>query len=178
MGFFSFITSDTNTSIPNIHSRKPIFPVYMVTEDGQIFEEKEYDGYGVFGGKDIYILIAELNNLCPNGTQEDKRMAAIDLMYKTIITNGTTEYIKGKDFTNWNKEIPGINRSANELTQMHGWEKIYPNGYGDFNVAAKKGIKLPKLFEDRVSINNWEQQDYPVNCPEQGYFYELIEEET
>lgn len=175
MGFFSFITSDTNRSIPNVHSRRKTFPVYMVTEDGKIYEEKEYDGFGVFGGKDIYILIAELNNLCPNCTQEDHRMAGIALVYKTIITNGKTTYTKGKDFTNWNKEIPGINRSANELVHILGWKTEYPNGYGDLNIAAEKGYKMPKLFEDRASANRWEELGYPLSCADQGYFYEIEE---
>lgn len=172
MGFFSFITSDTNTSIPNIHSGKRIFPVYMATEDGQIFEEKEYDGYGVFGGKDIYVLIAELNNLLPNNTEEDKRMAGIDLVYKTIITDGTTSYIKGKDFMHWNTPINNTGRSANEFVNNQGFSIEYPNGYGDFNKAAEQGLIMPKLFEDRASINYWDEFPYPTSCSYQGYFYE------
>jgi len=174
MGFFSFITSDSNESIPNIHSGKKTFPVYMATPgpDRQVFEEKEYDGYGEFGGKDIYVLIAELNNLCPNGTQEDKRMEGIALVYKTIITNGTVSYTKGKDFTNWDRPIADINRSANQLVHEDGWSIIYPNGYGDFNVAAKQGLKMPKIFEDKASINYWDEFPYPASCPHQGYFYD------
>jgi hypothetical protein len=33
----------------------------MITEDGRVFTETEYEGYGVFGGKDFYELLAELN---------------------------------------------------------------------------------------------------------------------
>lgn len=61
MGFFSWKTSDTKKSISNHYSTEPTFPVYMRTEDGRCWVEKNYDGYGLFGGKDIYELIAELN---------------------------------------------------------------------------------------------------------------------
>ena len=61
MGFFSWKTSDTNKSIPSSYSNRKTFTVHMITEDGKIWTEKEYEGYGVFGGKDIYELIAELN---------------------------------------------------------------------------------------------------------------------
>jgi len=174
MGFFSFITSDTNVSIPNIHSSRKHFPVYMATEDGQIFEETEYDGYGVFGGKDIYILIAELNNIVPNGTEEDKRMSGISLVYCTEITNlsGTKSYKKGKDFVRWTDIIQSEGCSPNDLILNKNWKTIYPNGNGDLNTLVEKGYKAPKLFEDKSSVNSWEQHEYPKNCPDQGFFYE------
>jgi hypothetical protein len=66
MGFFSWKTADTNLSIPNIHSCRKTFTVYMITED-KIWEETSYNGYGIFGGKDIYALIVEMNGLVPEG---------------------------------------------------------------------------------------------------------------
>jgi hypothetical protein len=33
----------------------------MITRDGQVFTESNYDGYGIFGGKDFYELLAEIN---------------------------------------------------------------------------------------------------------------------
>ena len=66
MGFFSWKTQDTNKSIANVHSHKPTFTVYMVDDNDNEWEEKEYDGYGVFGGKDYYELLAEMNGLKPD----------------------------------------------------------------------------------------------------------------
>jgi hypothetical protein len=63
MGFFSWKTSDTNRSISNSSSRYGTFPVSMITHDGRRFDESDYEGYGKFGGKDIYELIAEMNGL-------------------------------------------------------------------------------------------------------------------
>jgi hypothetical protein len=40
------------------------------------------------------------------------------------------------------------------------------------NKAAEQGLIMPKLFEDRSSINYWDEFSYPVNCSYQGYFYE------
>ena len=47
----------------------------MITRDGRVFFEKDYEGYGVFGGKDYYELVAELN-----GKGNDRR-AGIDICF-------------------------------------------------------------------------------------------------
>ena len=54
MGFFSFETQDTNESVPNIYSGKKTFTVFMRDDQGNIWEEPGYNGYGDFGGKDFY----------------------------------------------------------------------------------------------------------------------------
>ncbi|MFP3156023.1 hypothetical protein LQZ18_16685 [Lachnospiraceae bacterium ZAX-1] len=61
MGFFSWITSDTQRSISNAYSNKETFPVYVLCPDGAVIEEKDYKGYGKFGGRDIYALVAQWN---------------------------------------------------------------------------------------------------------------------
>ena len=61
MGFFSYKTQDTNKSIANKHSGRPTFPVIMLDDRGNEYYEDDYDGYGVFGGKDYYELLAEMN---------------------------------------------------------------------------------------------------------------------
>jgi len=76
MGFFSWNTCDTDQSIANKYSNRPTFTVHMITPDGRVFTEKDYDGYGVFGGKDYYELLAELNGI---GSDRDD---AIDLAFK------------------------------------------------------------------------------------------------
>ena len=61
MGFFSWNTSDTQRSIANNYSKRGTFKVHMVTKDGRAYTEENYEGYGEFGGKDFYELLAELN---------------------------------------------------------------------------------------------------------------------
>jgi len=174
MGFFSWKTSDTRKSVPNIHSSRKAFTIHMITEYGQVFTEPAYDGYGEFGGMDIYVLIAELNGI-EGANNDEKRIKAIDLLHKTILTDGEKVLECGKDFTNWGTPIKGFNKTANELVEA-GWTKVYPNGYGDFNAAAKKGISLPKLVQTLPSADSnwkefWDKLPYPKDCENQGYFY-------
>lgn len=76
MGFFSWKTCDTGDSIANNYSPRPTFAVHMITPDGRVFTEKNYEGYGGFGGKDFYELLSELNGL------PSDRSAGIDLSFK------------------------------------------------------------------------------------------------
>lgn len=62
MGFFSWKTQDTDKSIPNIYNDvKDTFSVTMTDNKGNRWHEPQYDGYGEFGGKDFYELLAEMN---------------------------------------------------------------------------------------------------------------------
>ena len=66
MGFFSWRTQDTGRSIANSYSSRPTFPVYLVNPlTGESYREDNYEGYGVFGGKDFYVLLAEMNGANP-----------------------------------------------------------------------------------------------------------------
>jgi hypothetical protein len=80
MGFFSFKTQDTRRSIANNASSKPTFNVYMVDNQGNEFFEPSYSGYGVFGDKDYFVLMAEMNGLYDESDQR-MRSLAIDLYY-------------------------------------------------------------------------------------------------
>ena len=62
MGFFSWKTQDTNRSIANIHSSESIFKVIMTDDKGNQWIENNYDGYGIFGDKDYYELVSEMNH--------------------------------------------------------------------------------------------------------------------
>ena len=76
MGFFSWKTCDTDESIANNCSTLPTSTVHMIAPDGRVFTEPDYEGYGEFGGKDFYELLAELNGL------ESDRELGIDLAFK------------------------------------------------------------------------------------------------
>lgn len=75
MGFFSWITQDTNKSIPSAYSTIPTFPVIMTDNKGNQWKESDYEGYGVFGGKDYHALLDEMNE----GTGDRER--GIDLFH-------------------------------------------------------------------------------------------------
>ena len=106
MGFFSWNTLDTNESISNIYSVRDALPVVMVNpKTGEMFEETEYEGYGVFGGKDYYELLAELNETDEDGV--NMRSIGISL---ELGNNGNNEYIAPllltcKNKNDWKKYV-------------------------------------------------------------------------
>jgi len=61
MGFFSWKTQDTGRSIANKYSNRSTFSVRMTDNSGNEWIEDDYEGYGEFGGKDFYELLAEMN---------------------------------------------------------------------------------------------------------------------
>jgi hypothetical protein len=69
MGFFSWKTNNSDRSIANRYSDRSTFKVYMRDNKGNVWVEEDYDGYGRFGGKDYYELLAEMNG---EGSDRDK----------------------------------------------------------------------------------------------------------
>lgn len=65
MGYFSWFTQDTGKRIVIGDN----FRVVMTDNHGRKFVEHCYEGYGEFGGKDYYELLAEMNGL---GSDRDK----------------------------------------------------------------------------------------------------------
>lgn len=65
MGQFSWISVDTNTPIYNDGTVKQTVTMIAKMPDGSILTtvEKDYEGYGVFGGKDFYEVFADMNNV-------------------------------------------------------------------------------------------------------------------
>lgn len=57
MGQFSWYTQDTHRRIVNGNEMN----VIMTDNKGNQYREYRYEGYGVFGGKDYYELLAEMN---------------------------------------------------------------------------------------------------------------------
>ena len=88
MGFFSWRTQDTDRSICNNYSIRTPFHVDMIDDKGNVWSEDNYEGYGTFGGKDYYELLAEMNGLTGDGT-EDLRMKGIELAFKPTGENVT-----------------------------------------------------------------------------------------
>lgn len=74
MGMFSWMATDTGRSIAATGSSRDTFEVTMRDNQGNSWTESEYEGYGEFGGKDYFELLAEMNGLT---TREE----GIDLAY-------------------------------------------------------------------------------------------------
>ena len=81
MGQFSWFTQDTNHRIINDAN----FDVIMADDKGNRWVEHCYEGYGVFGGKDYYELLAEMNGVTLDqvgGDKEDLRQEGIRLAFE------------------------------------------------------------------------------------------------
>lgn len=180
MGFFSWLTADTKRSICNSYSSRKPFTVHMITEDGQVFTEHEYEGYGEFGGKDFYVLSAELNGLV--GKDEDEtRTLFFDKIWRRGIKKGDKVLTYREDFSHY--EDPIISEGGltpNTLVGEHGWESWEVSSNGDIDGFVKAGFKMPKIVKNlKASPNNkedwkkfWDSLSYNKSCRAQGYFYD------
>lgn len=103
MGFFSWKTNDTNKSIGNIYGDLDrVFTVYMVDDKGNKWVEDAYEGYGVFGGKDYYELLAEMNGL---PSERDEGINLIyhsdrdDIKYPNLVQDPDWQWVNEKTET-------------------------------------------------------------------------------
>lgn len=117
MGYFSWKTQDTNKSIANNSSNRSTFTVHMLDDKGNSWTENNYEGYGEFGGKDFYELLAEMNGLGSD------RQLGIELAFsdKPYISPNLVKRIQG-----W-KYIP--NEPENCEYQGYFYEENYEDEY-------------------------------------------------
>jgi hypothetical protein len=87
-GQFSWLTQDTGKQIGS--ERQNTIDVYMYDDKGNKFKERKYDGYGNFGGKDYYDLLANMNGYLDTDvdkmSQRDLRNVGIDLAFGKLKT--------------------------------------------------------------------------------------------
>ena len=86
MGIFSWLCKDTDRQIALKDSQRRTFTVYMhgLMPDSSrvIYREDEYEGYGEFGGKDLFVLMSEMNpDPVVTTADADTRSRGIDLYY-------------------------------------------------------------------------------------------------
>ena len=63
MGMFSWLTNDMGESVTNRYTDEGALPVYLHDNEGNVWHEPDYEGYGEFGGVDYYELLAKMNGL-------------------------------------------------------------------------------------------------------------------
>lgn len=76
MGCFSWCTSDTKKSIPCCIPFGDLpGTVYLLNPFGEPYKETDYEGYGEFGGRDVYDLVVEWNreHLTPDNVTKPDR---------------------------------------------------------------------------------------------------------
>jgi hypothetical protein len=108
MGQFRWVTQDTHHRIINDEE----YTVIMSDDKGNKYEEHCYEGYGVFGGKDYYELLAEMNGYSLddfNGDKEALRQKGIDLAFDGH-PHGDNPNVKHPSLTEagvyWNGKAP------------------------------------------------------------------------
>ena len=144
MGFFSWETQDSNESIANHYSNRSVFRVYMHDHLGNVWQEDKYDGYGVFGGKDYYELLAEMN-----GRGSD-RSQAIDLAFNDNPTGIHTPEVLFPNLFRWKKD------DWIEAYEAKGPESCEHQGYF-YDQCERCG----ETYEDT--------EQYHTTCPECDY---------
>ena len=100
-GQFSWFTHDTQEQIGS--ERENTITVYMFDNKGTKWKETKYDGYGRFGGKDYYELLAQMNGVENAGRQDgidlafDKKQQG-KILFPALVTNPNFNW-KRHDFT-------------------------------------------------------------------------------
>ena len=152
MGQFSWKTSDTKRSIHSNGDCGCGFPVAMILPDNSRFIENHYEGYGEFGGKDIFEVVAELNG-------KKDRSEGLDILE---INSNVREDYKQVPLKGTNLFIP-VMKTWDEKTAEFGG---IPSSK-EFEGVGTKGYILPKLALNLKA--NYDDLDYPENCADQGW---------
>ena len=124
MGFFSWKTMDTDESIANQYSNRKTFRVQMMDNKGNVWTEDNYDGYGRFGGKDFYELLAEMNGFTSDKTgdayTDEARGFGINVAFKD---NGSGIATKGVLYPNLIEQADGwfYNESGPDNCEYQGY---------------------------------------------------------
>ena len=170
MGFFSWVTSDTNKSVSNAWSTRGALPVYLLCPDGTKIHEADYDGYGVFGGKDVYELVAEWNR-----------------------GNLTPDYLRKPERSGWSKDEEGQRWYERALARHEDDCRMlaeYREGATDEAMAERYGKDWKRLLGIHIACYDEQNEalEFPIKivengtlkynwvrpskgCPSQGYFY-------
>ena len=145
MGFFSWRTQDTDRSIANNYSTRKTFTVVMIDNKGNKWVEQSYEGYGVFGGKDFYELLAEMNGFVSEkgltyeidseAYTDEARGFGISLAFKD---NGSGIATKGVYYPNL------VEKASGWVYEMGGPDNCEFQGY----------------FYDNEDDNSWDDDEY------------------
>lgn len=180
MGLFSWCTSDTRKSISctfNSYAGAPT-TVYLLNPFGDPYKESNYEGYGVFGGRDVYELVAEWN----------RKYLTVDNLKKPVREHWASDKEGDEYFTKamqrYEQKCRGLKDYAagasDEYMQKH-YGTVF--GYGDGSDWKRcLGIDVACYDEDHVKLKYpiklvevpvpYEEAEMSPSCPFQGYFYD------
>jgi hypothetical protein len=100
-GQFSWMTQDTGEQIGSQDENQ--IPVYMFDDKGKYYYENDYEGYGVFGGKDYYELLDQMNGGSGDRSRGirlafNKIKIDSEVLFPALVTNPNFNW-KSHDFT-------------------------------------------------------------------------------
>jgi hypothetical protein len=110
MPCFSWIAQDTKKPIRRNDSQKPGYEqrtYFMWDNNGNSWEEPSYEGYGMFGKKDYFILLAEMNKTYDEDvTEEQKRNDGLSIDFSFNCPGIVFPNITETSIWTWKNERP------------------------------------------------------------------------
>lgn len=180
MGFFSYLTADKKQSIANRHSEIGASTVYLLQPHNRApITESAYDGYGDFGGVNVFFWLARMNakqyGVSIKG-YDDEQLASLGqaISYCTVcrdvhsgdIWHVWADYrnlVPGKYFKgNWGAIIPEFGQSANQLIESGRWVEIELNQINPPKYPIKLSHNREAVYADLPESES---------CPYQGFHY-------
>ena len=150
-GQFSWMTHDTGEQIGS--ESENTITVYMYDNEGNRWEEKRYEGYGIFGGMDYYSLLDKMNG--GEGDRDagiklafdEKKVKAGKVLFPALVTD--PRY-------NWKRHNFKI-EADNDPNQSWYQEEEYDEYYD----SAKPTLSWDSLIEkiNEMDINEWGSSD-------------------
>lgn len=180
MGNFSWCTSDTRKSVACVYDSYEGAPqtVYLLNPFGEPYVESAYDGYGEFGGHDVYDLVVDWN----------RKYLSADNLRKPVRDDWAPGEEGDRSFSKtmelYTKKCRGIEELAagasDEYMKEH-YGTVF--GYGDGSDWKRcLGIDIACYDEEHVKLKYpikivenpvpYEQAGISPHCPFQGCFYD------
>jgi|AntRauTorckE5430_2_1112549.scaffolds.fasta_scaffold33967_1 hypothetical protein len=171
MGMFSWLDSQTNESIANIHSGKKIRTVYLLQPNGKKpIAEHQYDGYGVFNTTDAHEWLAQENY----GIED--RLLGTFLEWGSFFEDSQSYYACGMHTTLEHLELL-VNDKNKRIVIFDTYESVIRDGMTVNDMIERKLIanrevscKYPLKFSFTPNTI-YEEVEAAKPCPHQGFFY-------
>lgn len=176
-GQFSWMTQDTGQQIGS--ERENTIDVWMYDNQGNSWYEKNYQGYGEFGGMDYYELLARMNGYSEEdlenykGSFKEMRQLGIDLAFKKLKTKDKGKKVlfpalvadgrynwKRHDFTreaesdpnqSWYQEPEYDDYYESVAMQLNEWGSSDQNIFNEYiHKYAGKPKQMPSPFDKKL----------------------------
>lgn len=162
---FSWYTQDTNKRIVANQNKS----ITMTDMFGNKWVEECYEGYGVFGGKDFYELLAEMNGLGSD------RLKGIELAFE--YAKGYNPFAIFPSLTENGEYMKGVAPTMDDNQGFNMGKKYEnkpnPKNYHRKNIAVDYYCTKIKVGDKVALLRNYEGIDY-INY-EKGVTYEIVE---